>query len=99
MKLPKVVYPCGVPFKVEIEKLPPGDMGQTLGTSRSIKLSNSEEHEEHLTATLFHEYLHAIFYVSGLSELVGHRQEEAIVTAMENSLRHVVNFSKLGKKQ
>lgn len=97
MKLPKFVYPAGVEFKVVRERFEQDLYGETVGPERCIKITDMPQHRHLEWDTLFHEYLHAIFYATGLSELTDEKSEEAIVTAFEIHLIHLIDKKKLGR--
>lgn len=52
---------------------------------REILISNSLD-GPHRDSVLLHECLHAILSISGLSEVLGERLEEAVITSVENGL-------------
>jgi len=95
---PSMVYPAGIPFRVRVEKLEEGNIGEMDGAARTISLSSLPEHKPLLKETLLHEYIHAILYVSGISQILEDRVEEGIVIALECQLSRMVNFDKLGER-
>jgi hypothetical protein len=98
-KLPDVVYPCGKAFKVEFGPIScPDTYGETHGIEKVIKLSDNKDKKKHSWSTLYHEYIHAIFHCTGLSELLSAELEEAVVVAIEEHTFHLIESSKLAEK-
>jgi hypothetical protein len=61
--------------------------GTTDGPGRLISVSTTlNKTEDARSATLVHEWCHAVLYVTGLSEGLTVEQEEAIVIANEHAL-------------
>lgn len=97
--LPKSIIVFGIVFSVEISsELGEHTMGETDGYNRTIKI-NPNQSEEQLHSTLFHEALHAILHVSGLTALLTTGLEEGIVMALEAALSDKINLSTLENKE
>ena len=93
---PETVYPAGIPFKVVMEKMDEGDWGEMLGHQRIIRLSNTAICKDSLKGTLLHEYMHALLYISGLSESLDGNLEEGLMITLECHLSKLINFDLLG---
>jgi len=72
---------AGHPWKTGDEK----EFGETCTNSYTIHL-NPDQTPAQLQATCLHEFLHAIFHVSGLSNLLTEGSEEAFAVALEHGL-------------
>lgn len=87
MKKPTKVTVMGIPFEVKhpqnVDK--EKSYGETVGTERVIKVKQSLEGDI-FEATLLHEIIHGIFYVSGQTELMSEEQEEALTVALEHGI-------------
>lgn len=80
--LPTTVSVLGVDVGVEWNAdLEDGDFGQFLADVPMAKIGKRK-----VTQTFLHEMLHAIFYVSGQSEMMKEGQEEALIAALEHGL-------------
>lgn len=74
------------------------DFGETFPDEQRIAV-NVEKHksESGVEQTMLHELIHATLYVSGHSEQLDSKQEEAIVRALENGLYPaIVRLVKMG---
>lgn len=99
-KLPEHVYPCGVEYTVTLEHMDCDDYGETEGDLRVIRINTNPKRGEHFR-TLFHEYIHAVFYSTGLAQVIKSRGgdlEEAIVIAIEEHVFRMIDTNKLGDK-
>ena len=87
MEKPTWINIMGIPFEIKYPKKMSKDvLGETRGTSREI-LIKPELQGEVFEATLLHEIVHAVLYVSGIAELFEtEKEEEAIVVALEHGL-------------
>ena len=68
--------------------------GMCEGHELSIKISTSvPTNRESVLATLWHEYLHGVLYVSGQAESIGDSKlEEGLVVALENFTTDTVDW-------
>lgn len=84
---PRTVNVLGQKFRIKY--LHPDDMddchGQMLLNSREIIIDNTLPLDE-MKRTLIHEVTHAILGISGVSEKLDPRVEEAICVAMESAV-------------
>ena len=90
----KIVPIMGIPFTVtDPVKVDKKDkhVGESEGSARTIKVKKSLTPEVK-TATLIHEILHSILYVSGQSERLTEEQEEALVLALEHGIVQVMEL-------
>ncbi len=91
-RMPKSVSILGIPFTIDYTaefKSDDGDqpMGEMIASQRVIKVcSGKNSTKELIESTLFHEIIHAALYLSGHSESLKAKKEEAIVLALENAL-------------
>jgi len=90
-KLPTKVSILGVPFTIEYRtdlKCDGEDvMGLTTGSERKISICVSKnDSPEKIESVLAHEIMHAILYVTGHSETIDEKVEEAVVLALEHGL-------------
>jgi hypothetical protein len=90
-KVPKTVSVAGQSWKVIVkaEGSVPDDYGETDWNTRTIYLYTAphKKHGQNMQATFFHELLHAALASTGVDNILGgDREEEAIVTALENAL-------------
>jgi len=100
MRLPKYIDVFGNRIKVIVKDYPtagPDDYiyGEACSARREIYI-NSAEGLDSQRRTLFHERLHMILGLAGVSQLLDPDLEEAIVVAFENGLWPEI--SKLPKK-
>lgn len=97
---PKALWIGNIPFKVEyVEKVSDNDdYGETDGHERKIRIKAALKGLT-LHRTIAHEALHAALHVSGQTELMSDRQEEALVVALENLLAHCFDIKKLSKRE
>ena len=96
-ELPEKIIVLGQEFTVKLSPdMMEGDYGNCLGMEYLIKISDKLS-PEIAAQTLFHEAIHAAFYVSGIAEIVTNKQEEAIVVMIENAFRHIIDIQKLTK--
>jgi len=82
-KLPEKITILGYHIKVKAASLEE-DHGQYDGDTKTIKIDISPANN--WGSTLFHESLHASLDISGVSEVLGSRTEEAVVRCIENAL-------------
>lgn len=88
---PKKLMICGVPHKIKyVDRLGGQDellYGQYHDRQSVIEINvGAHETQGEVWATLLHEAVHGILHVSGLSEFLDGKQEEAMVTALEYGL-------------
>lgn len=57
--------------------------GSFCGETMTIHISNHSD----VSATLYHEYMHAVLFLSGVSNLISGKVEEQIVSALESALK------------
>ena len=85
----------GIPFKVtyvaKIDK--ENSMGESNGAERRIKIQKGLDTsiEE---ATLMHEIIHSILYLTGQAEQLNEDQEEGLVLALEHGLSQIYERKK-----
>jgi hypothetical protein len=94
---PQSVYPAGVEFKVFFKKLK-GEYGVAIGHEQTIHLDSTHKFKPFMKTVLFHEYLHALFHVTGVAEHMTPEQEESLVIMLSSQLSHLIDIDKLGKK-
>lgn len=100
---PKTIQILGTEFRIEYTtKLPKDDYGDTVGNDRVIRVK-SRLRGEIAKSTLIHEILHAIFHVSGQSEILAKHDEsgqleEALVVALEHGLTPIISLDNSGKE-
>lgn len=83
--LPEKINILGMTFDIELDaSLDPLSYGETESKSYIIKINPLHYKERKLT--LLHECIHAALGVSGLSEIIEEKVEEAIVVCIENAL-------------
>ena len=101
--LPDHVYPCGVKFTVRLEHMDTSDYADFDGHERAIRINPDPKKDKDQMKTLFHEYLHGIFHCTGLSEVMPSENnsglEEALATALEEHLFHLIDPKKMGKRR
>jgi hypothetical protein len=99
-KIPKFVYPCGKKFRVKQEHMDTDLYGETEGSEKTIKINTDPKKKKSHLQTLFHEYVHGIWYVTGISALLEDKGEleEAMTIAMEEHLFHMIDTTMLSKK-
>ena len=90
MAVPKQVNILGQIFRVKIvPNLKDTDgielSGLMEGEQKTIKLSSSLN-ESSIEYVLLHEVVHAVFYVSGASNLLDDKVEESLTVALEHGL-------------
>ena len=63
------------------------ELGESDGSSFTITIA-AKHHKSQaaVDSTLFHEEIHAVLFMTGQSELLDSKQEEALVVALENGL-------------
>ena len=101
-QLPKYVYPAGVAYKVMHVSLEEKDHGECCSRTREIKINKDIKVTPSLDSVLFHEYLHALFGCTGLSELLENYNdnlEEALVMCLEAHLFRHINIKSLGSRE
>ena len=94
--MPTRISIMGIPFEVKyLTKVDHQDnhLGETDGAGRVIKIKKGMA-EEVTKATLMHEIVHAIIYVTGHTEMLKHKHEEAIVLAIEHGLSQLYELKK-----
>ena len=85
-KLPDSVPILGEDFTVKSEEMKDA-AGDTMGGHRRIRIDFSDhDSQDEVESTLLHETMHAILYVSGVSNLLEENVEEAIIVALEHGL-------------
>jgi hypothetical protein len=84
---PRTVNVLGQKFKIKY--LHPDDMddchGQLFLNSREIRIDSMQPLDE-MKRTIIHEVMHAVLGVSGVSEKLDPKTEEAICVAMESGV-------------
>ena len=88
--LPKSIIIAGHSFSVE-EMLLEDKHGECDVAGRKIRI-NSESSLEMKWHTLFHEVLHAVLGIAGLSEILEEKVEEAVVLSLDHLLWPLVEF-------
>lgn len=92
---PDKVEIFGIEFTISyVDEFGDKDYGDTEGWTRAIRIRGNLQGEE-LRNTIIHEALHGLFHVTGWSELLGDKKEEAIVRVLEQGLT-TMKFSKDG---
>lgn len=91
--LPKKISILGQTFKIEtVENMKDTDgselLGLMTGHQRSIKLSSNLT-DANRDEVLLHEIIHAVLYISGVSNLLKDNIEESIVVALEHGLNGI----------
>ena len=92
---PKSVCVLGQDFSIEYKpKVVVGDNDECYGLTHvkdfTIQISSTENKTpEQMEATLLHEVIHAVLGVSGLTELIDDKTEEALVVSLENGLKEL----------
>lgn len=92
IRRPKSVNVFGIKFTIEY----PPDLrdtdgsaccGITDGPDHRIQIcSTLNQTQEQVDSTLLHEICHAALYLTGHTEILGEKQEEALVLMFENAL-------------
>lgn len=91
-KRPSEITVLGVPFDVRYAHSLKDENGEQVaglmhGPKRLIEICLTNNATPSLVeSTLAHEWCHAVFYVSGWSEMFKDDQEEGIVLVLENAL-------------
>ncbi len=94
--LPKRIVICGVPHTVKYVDKIKGEGGEIVygmyhQRDRIIEIAiNPQQSQETLLATLLHECIHGVLYLSGHSEGLDGEKEESIVIALEHGLMGVI---------
>lgn len=83
-KIPIMGIEFKITYPVKIDKKD-NDIGESNGAERTIKIKKSLT-DEVKRSTILHEIIHSILYVTGQSEGLSEKQEEAIVLALEHGL-------------
>lgn len=92
--LPTSLTIMGCQFAVYNASLGGDTYGETEGIERTIKVDLAKHHsQEQVASTLFHEVIHAVLHVSGQSELLKGKQEEALVVALEHGLSPIITLT------
>lgn len=94
LSLPEYVHPLGTRYQVllspEIETILDAEQertwGTTTGSMRRIEIDSTQD-AGRLWSTLFHEYLHGVFYESGICTALPEGLEEIIVHTVETATR------------
>lgn len=85
---PRVVSILGVKVKVRyISKELHDDSDQLHGAFNADTMEIFISTKSDVSSVLLHEVCHALLYISGCSQRLSEKDEEAIVTAMEYGLR------------
>jgi hypothetical protein len=66
--------------------------GQTYGYTRTITLNAGKND---LPSTAWHELVHAVFHITGLTEILGEQQEEAVAMALESAYSDIKAYLEL----
>jgi len=90
-KRPTSVMILGTKFRIEYPEIIQDESEQVCGSmtgdERLIKISLKENPTElQLHSSLVHEIVHACLYVSGLSQVLDDKLEEAVVVALEHGI-------------
>lgn len=100
-KLPKAVMIFGTKFEVKECKIDAGAdeeiYGECRGHDRIIKIQVGQSPASQ-RRTLFHECIHAAFFVGGLSEMLSEVKgelEEAVVICLENAFSDIIDLDKI----
>ena len=80
----------GVPFHVVVKKLSDDVYGETDGIEATIFVCNSLTKEQQWRVFL-HEWTHAVFYVTGVANVIEDSVEEIIAQSMEHALVQLIN--------
>ena len=95
MRVPTLVDVLGTYYSIEYhEDL--GDLhGEALVDEKIIKVCTGSHHsKEDIRATIFHETLHAVLWVSGINSVIGDSdKEEGIIRAIENSMKKQIKIT------
>ena len=97
-KLLKDIKVLGSAIKVTRESDMSDMMGEFIADESKIKISSKLEYNV-ACETLFHEVIHAAFFVSGQSELLKDSHEEAIIRMLEKALMPFVDKNKLSGRK
>lgn len=95
LTLPTAISVLGQDFEIVDKKLASADgeeenYGECDGGEATIYIDLSKhKSQEQVESTLLHETLHAALYISGQSEHMSEKQEEGVVVALENALKHI----------
>lgn len=93
MNRPESVNILGQVFRIKYVKRLKGGLGETRNDKRVILIKECSEAE--MEATLFHEIIHAVLFISGLSFVIDPDQEgaeEAVVRALEHGLMPLIKL-------
>lgn len=89
-KLPSSLCILGVKFNVawnhDFDDEKEETFGDTHVLGKKIRIGTRCHTSSDRASTFFHEALHAALGVAGYSEMLGTKQEEALVTCIENAL-------------
>lgn len=88
MKLPKKIKVLGQTWKIIVKSLPKEEadsFGLCVPSERAIYI-NAEVKPCQLAATLLHEFVHAVFFVSGASYMLDERVEEMICDVLASAI-------------
>jgi hypothetical protein len=88
---PKEVQILGQRFQILLRKPKKEDYGECFALPRRIEL-NSDLSAEEIRAVCIHEAFHGAMAVSGLTELVPHKVEEALAVMMEHFAEDLVQI-------
>ena len=92
LKLPTRCRPLGVEYKIEyVSDLKADDVslsGQVAPHTKIIEICTTANTTiEEILSTVFHEYIHALLFQSGVSSIINNDDlEEGIVVLLENTL-------------
>ena len=80
-----IVLGSEIKITQESESDMPDNMGEFLADESRIKISSKLDYNA-ACETLFHEMMHAAFFISGQNELLKPSHEEAIVRMLEKAM-------------
>lgn len=99
MRVPVTVPVGGRRIKIRyLKSLPGPDKDVTYGefccSTAEIRVNKAVHHTpQEVHQTVIHELFHAVFKMSGLENIIPVKQEEAIVSALENLLAPILVFA------
>ena len=91
--LPKAIDISGTTFQIKIKAMKDVH-GECWFDKKTINI-DSKQNVEQALQTLFHEYIHALLYISGINELLTEEVEESFVRCIENGVWKLIDSSKL----
>ncbi len=88
---PDRVYPLGIAFQVQVVDQVDDDLsdGETNGSSRIIKIG-AHQYTRRRWTTLWHEYIHATFEVTGIGSVLDDEMEEIIACSLEHAFEQFI---------